>query len=69
MGSNKELELIGLYYSNLGDGYFLDALKNFSNGEGFGIGEISQKFLERNLGYKAEVDELLLAIKNRLNLG
>lgn len=44
--SNKEIELIRLYYSNLGDGYFLDALKNYSNGEGFGIGEIWCVFAE-----------------------
>jgi len=44
--TEKETELIGLYYSNLGDGYFLDALKNYSNGKGFGIGEIWCVFAE-----------------------
>lgn len=117
--SNKEKELIGLYYFNLGDGYFLDALKNYSNGQGFGLGEIwcvfaeelqpweegyfgengaayyfnypavekdeilvvdnnmfyrylqeaSNKFLERNPGCEVEVNELLIAIKNKINLG
>ncbi|AIQ53438.1 ribonuclease toxin immunity protein CdiI [Paenibacillus sp. FSL R7-0331] len=116
--SNKELELIDLYYSNLGDGYFLDALKNYSNGEGFGLGgiwcvfaeelqpweegyfgehrvtyyfdypavekdeilvvdnnvfyrylqEAVDKFLRRNPSCELEVKELLIAIKNKINL-
>jgi hypothetical protein len=34
---NKKDEFIGLYYSHIGEGYFIDALKKFSLGEGFGI--------------------------------
>lgn len=44
--SNREAELIEFYYSNLSDSYFLDALKSYSNGKGFGIGEIWCVFAE-----------------------
>mgnify|MGYP001013365269 CR=1 FL=1 len=57
--SNKEIELIRLYYSNIGDEYFLDALKNYSNGEGFGLGDIWCIFAEElqpwEEGYFGEV--------------
>lgn len=36
---NKEKEMIKLYYSNLGDGYFLEALKNYSSGNGLRTGK------------------------------
>ncbi|HZG76702.1 MAG TPA: ribonuclease toxin immunity protein CdiI [Paenibacillus sp.] len=117
--SNKETELIRMYYTNLGDGYFLDALQNYTEGKGFGLGEIwcvfagelkpweegyfgedgvayyfdypvvekdevlvvnndvffrylqqaCSAFVERNPIHEAEVNELLVAIKNRYYLG
>ncbi|OWR31283.1 hypothetical protein CDO73_07735 [Saccharibacillus sp. O23] len=44
--SKREAELIELYYSNLNDAYFLDALKSYSEGKGFGIGDIWCVFAE-----------------------
>lgn len=40
MQESKKEELLKLYYSHIGDGYFLDALNNFSNRQGFGIEDI-----------------------------
>ena len=36
----REKDLIELYYANLGQSYFLDAIKNYCNRQGFGIGAI-----------------------------
>jgi hypothetical protein len=36
----REKDLIELYYTNLGQSYFLDAIKNYCNRQGFGIGAI-----------------------------
>ncbi|PDZ11513.1 ribonuclease toxin immunity protein CdiI [Bacillus pseudomycoides] len=40
MQESKKEELLKRYYSHIGDGYFLDALNNFSNRQGFGIEDI-----------------------------
>jgi hypothetical protein len=44
--NHGERELVELYYDNLGEGYFFDALKNYSKGEGFGLGDIWCVFAE-----------------------
>jgi hypothetical protein len=36
----KEKKMINLYYSHIGDGYLLDALKNYCNAQGFGIEDV-----------------------------
>jgi len=38
--TNRESELLEIYYKNLGEGYFLTELQNYSKGQGFGLGDI-----------------------------
>lgn len=40
MQESKKEKLLKLYYSHIGDGYFIDALNNFCNRQGFGIEDI-----------------------------
>lgn len=44
MDQRERDEYLRYYFSNLGDGYFIEALEEFSNRDGFGIGEIGCGF-------------------------
>lgn len=46
MDQRERDEYLRYYFSNLGDGYFIEALEEFSNRDGFGIGEIGCGFAD-----------------------